>query len=387
MAIQRYSPAEDPIEFDIHGLECMIRIAGPVIERGIELLNASPNTFREMDAIDRDAIDVELIYRQCALSSMVAQTRSYASDKAAHFVALFCRIQTLLLNNMDRHLDLSASYTIRDPTKLMSDVRNLLCFVPHTMLKGISEAPSDTGWAASLKSMANVTDTIIQSMHSNYVSRFDRGLLNNPKILFHEYLESPRSRHLGSGFYSSSIGGLNAFFCEDTSPATSALLANMRRLRQRIDEISDLYEDLMTGLLTYPVVLGLMSHTDGRPPLDFYIRAAWNKSLDIVRAYTGNARSTIQHVIGDQDLQESFSEIFETLVEVGALDQVYIEALNLCERIEDEVRATVPDREQEVYLLVLDLKRAYLERLRLQGWMDLPPEHTFLAIRQRELGL
>ncbi len=370
----------DPIYYDRIATEYLIRICHTPIELAIETLRENYFAFESMQLLQRDALDIELLYRQCIPASGVGVRLGFSAEKIARFLVLFAICQTLILNHMDRHLDLSSSYGLRDPELLLADVHAVMCHSVAELYRGMAIGADGTAGSAALREMARVSLNIVQSMYDNYRTRFREEYLDTPELVISAYQDPVRSRHLGSGFYASSITGVYAFFDLYPPSALIDIITDMRRLRQRVDEISDIFEDTATGLISYPVAR-LLSESTHHSPATEAIRAVWNRSRELLATTGPDAGRMNAMLRGDVMLGEAQSKVMDLLVASGVMASCYGEAAELWKVIRDKIRKFLDIPTGEVLGIVIDLKRAFLERLALSGWADVPPGHTFNDMR------
>lgn len=231
---------------------------------------------------------------------------------------------------------------------------------------------------AALREMSSVSGVIIQSMYDNYATRFSAELLSDPSLILSAYRDPVRSRHLGSGFYASSINGLYAYFRLDIPDPLAEILPDMRRLRQRVDELCDIFEDTATGLITYPIALLL--DTEGyRDRATALIAALWTRAGQIIRIGADDAGKTSLMLVADAELQYKHAVLLQMLEESGALAQCYTEASELWLTIRTKASLALPDPVSDIIRVVVDLKRALLERTANSNWDD-RIGHTFFEI-------
>lgn len=165
---------------------------------------------------------------------------------------------------------------------------------------------------------------------------------------------------MGSGFYSSSIMGMLTFFGVPIPHGLGAILADMRRLRQRIDEIADLYEDAMTGLISYPVARLLcldMQGATGKIVVD-----SWNRTRNLVVGMEHDAGRLNEKILGDSILRSCYDVLHRRLIESGVLSECYQEAADLWSSIAGRIEGELGGQFSSALLPVIDLKRCLLER-------------------------
>ncbi|MFI7551386.1 hypothetical protein ACIBQ2_16700 [Micromonospora sediminimaris] len=331
--------------------------------------------FPRMSRLYQDAIDPELMFRQTLPAAAVGARIGVDPGTLAEYLRLYALGQTLILNNIDRHLDLSASYSIRDPALLLADVNSTMCLSVTSLLTMVREASLTPAGVRALPVMVGVTVEIVQSMYDNYAVRFDQAPLDGGESLVNWYRMDVRSRHLGSGFYSSGLLGLLAFLGEPVPDGLTERLRDMRRLRQRVDELADLFEDTVTGLVSYPIAKGL-----AEPMLKAHLRPLisrlWTRAQQVIDSHGRDAGVLNRALAGDPELNETHSAMLEMLVSGGIMRECYREADALWREIALGLDVLDP-RFGEPLMSIIDLKRALLDRLATNGWHDDPPPHTF----------
>ncbi|MFY1576403.1 hypothetical protein ACN26Z_16090 [Verrucosispora sp. WMMD703] len=331
--------------------------------------------FPRMSRLYQDALDSELLFRQTVPVAAVGARIGADPEVLAEYLKIYALGQTLILNNMDRHLDLSASYSIRDPALLLADVNSTMCLSMTSLLTMVREATLTPAGVRALPVMAEVTVEIVQSMYDNYAARFDAAPLEDGDSLVNWYRMDVRSRHLGSGFYSSGLLGLLAYLGKTVPDGLADELRDMRRLRQRVDELADLFEDTVTGLVSYPVAKGL-----AEPTLNAHLRHSisklWTRAQQVIGSHGRHAGVLNRALADDPELNETHSAILEMLVSGGIMRECYREADTLWREIALGLDALDP-RFGEPLLAIIDLKRALLDRLAMNGWQNNPPPHTF----------
>jgi hypothetical protein len=132
------------------------------------------------------------------------------------------------------------------------------------------------------------------------------------------------------------------------------------KLRQICDQISDVEEDIIIGNITMPVLFALIHDSDKK--LETCIKFLWN---DIQKSEAGIADKTII-----SEKAKEIKEITQTLDGFGKTyqlaEKLYLQAMNLFFKYKDK---TSMSRE---LALLFRAKRAYLERLKSNNWLDIP---------------
>jgi hypothetical protein len=374
--LPRFIVGMDPVAYDFGTTIALVKAYGATIWSAYERLKGLRFSFPTMDVLHKDAMDRELLFRQTLPASGVASTLGIQEALTEDYIVLYALGQTLILNHVDRHLDISASYTIRDPQLLLGDVHSTMCYAICCLYRMIRDMEQTVNGARALAAMADTSIEIIQSMHDNYARRFDWGVLGRGQELVSWYRDSDMSPHLGSGFYASSILGLLAYVGVGTPEHLPAVLVKMRRLRQRVDELADLFEDIASGLVSYPVAKAL-ADPSMRDDVSRLIQRMWWRSGRLVRADRDVGR--VNRVIAnDRHLRSTYMELLSLMVSGGILDECYQESHDLWWEIALALSSDlIGARLSDILMAIADLKRALLERLKINDWHDRVPPHSF----------
>lgn len=113
--MRRFSTGTDPVGYDFRTMVELLALYGRPIALAISQLRTMDFLFPRMSRLYQDAVDPGLLFRQTMPAAAVGARIGVDPEALAEYVKIYALGQTLILNNMDRHLDLSASYSIRDP--------------------------------------------------------------------------------------------------------------------------------------------------------------------------------------------------------------------------------------------------------------------------------
>lgn len=369
----------DPVGFDREATRYLIGVCHPVIEPVIARLRRERFAFASMRAAHADALDVEVLYRQCIPAACLGLAAGVPERDLIDHLEAYALCQTLILNHVDRHLDLSTSPTAGHSPLLLSDVRVTGCYALAALYEGISVLPPSAAGAAALAAMARVSVLIVQSMYENYTTRFDHTLLREPERVLADYRDPLRTRHLGSGFYSSSVLGLYAYAGVAVPDDLPGILEDLRRVRQRVDELADLHEDTVTGMVTYPVALLLAGPRGGEARE--VIGASWARCRALTETSRDDALRGTRLVREDPALRAASARLVELGWRAGALETCRREADELCLELAQRIGKCLDPPAARLLRVVLDLKRALLQRLAQAGWDNVPLAHSLEQMR------
>jgi hypothetical protein len=205
-----------------------------------------------------------------------------------------------------------------------------------------------------------VSGFVVLRMHQDWSERYSEALLEGTSQQLHEYLYSPVSRLLGSGYWEVMVRG--SFASHSSAPPGPLLqsIQELRKLRQVVDDIADFEEDLRAGLVTTPLLFALQS-PEHRERLSDAVRALWRsremEAADSTDAIVAEIRALVTSSAGF----DKSSRLANTIWENGTA---------LCERHLGR-RATG-------YVALLDLKRAKLEQLAAASWRSETTDRVFI---------
>jgi geranylgeranyl pyrophosphate synthase len=187
--------------------------------------------------------------------------------------------------------------------------------------------------------------------------RYEEKSLSRPQKILQWILESQFSP-LTCLYFSTTV---QASFIINSKPVdqnVKQLSACFGRLRQLCDQISDVQEDIIMGNATVPVLYAL---AEGDQHLGQMIKALWRD----IRETESNTDKLL--------ISQKAAEIKELTQELGGLRQAYELADTWYQKaigLTSECSQTLGVNTE--LALLIRLKRAYLERLRLNNWSDIP---------------
>jgi len=195
------------------------------------------------------------------------------------------------------------------------------------------------------------------SLYCEMKLRYEEKSLSRPQKILQWILESQFSP-LTCLYFSTTV---QASFIINSKPVdqnVKQLSACFGRLRQLCDQISDVQEDIIMGNATVPVLYAL---AEGDQHLGQMIKALWRD----IRETESNTDKLL--------ISQKAAEIKELTQELGGLRQAYELADTWYQKaigLTSECSQTLGVNTE--LALLIRLKRAYLERLRLNNWSDIP---------------
>ncbi|MFI0412685.1 MAG: hypothetical protein ACH255_00950 [Candidatus Thiodiazotropha sp.] len=365
------SSLSEAIDYDRESLCYLKDKYGDQIDSAISELKSIRFEFNEFQNIYISGIDRNLAFRQ-GFPICIAHSASF-NHKPGLVDILTCYFlgQTMILNHIDRHLDLSSSYTINDPKILLKDVRTTMCYSVGLQYAAAIQCSRRGGSSEFLSEMYKVSSYIIQSMYQNYIHRFQYREIENIDIKLNYYLNDKRSPLFGSGFYESGIRGCFAFYGEPVPNNMAQLLRTMRIFRQRVDQLADYGEDLATGMLTYPTLMLLKFTQPDNAKYKRTISDLWQYSEKLLLKTRDDASIGCCIIKSDTFVEQTIELLSEEMKELGVWDFLYQETKQVWELCKLKCATCFTDGCLDLELII-DLKMAFLDRLRFQNWKDIP---------------
>jgi len=377
MRPERYYPTsslECTLRFDLEALSYLKFRYGSQIERAIAELEKLDFDYSSFNKVYKSGLDRNLAFRQGFPVCIVDRENFSSGQGLTDILVCFFLGQTMVLNHIDRHLDLSSSYTISNPIDLLRDVRVTTCYAVALQYEAAIQASTRCSNQYFLKSMYKTSRYIIQSMHENYATRFHLDRLLDTQAQTDFYLSDDNSPLLGSGFYQSGIEGCYSYYDEELSGDFLLLVKKMRILRQKIDQIADFREDLSTGMISLPALFLLNT---GNENCYNMIRELWAYVKSAISKCRDNAQKGCAFVQDDGLITNMMESIFQEMEKYGIWNKLYDDAKSDWEECSQILEKVMGDNRSDISV-VIDLKMAFLDRLKLQGWQDIPVSHKIL---------
>ncbi|MFZ2411315.1 MAG: hypothetical protein WAW23_07080 [Candidatus Methanoperedens sp.] len=195
------------------------------------------------------------------------------------------------------------------------------------------------------------------SQYYEMMHRYDIDYLSNPKKNLELILNSPFSP-LTSMYFSTTIQASILLNSKTVDNNAKRFTEHYGRLRQLVDQINDVEEDITMGNITIPILYALLEN-DNR--LEFEIKNLWagiqgdesDRNISVLSIQVAEIKELVQKLGG-----------FECAYRMA--DRLYNQTIGLASKCLGR-----PGIDVEVMLLIR-LTRAYLERLKLNNWADIP---------------
>lgn len=192
-----------------------------------------------------------LIIRHSFPYCISEETYFSLSDRDVKFFAAVILLHSLALTRIDDYYD--GGYKTKGGNLKVDGVAYSLSATHEAIIALLKRAPNTTELAKLLK----VTAFVHARMYKDYTERYRQDYLEQPEQRLQTYLYSSKSRLLGSGYWEVMA---RASFAQRGKAFPSYLHSvdiKLRKLRQIVDELTDVEEDLRGGLITLPVLHAL----------------------------------------------------------------------------------------------------------------------------------
>jgi hypothetical protein len=350
---ERYRTDDDGTAFRRRAFTYFGRRYCPTILKAVDVLNTVEFHFPESGKAHSEQVREELVFRHCL--PFCATEEAWFPDEAPAVAALAVLLagHTLALTHLDHHLDgvqPDPSSPVTAPVMRWSTAIGYSIRMVHSAGR-LAEAGGAAG-----RMFTEVLDPysgfVVERMCADFGERFDPRWLEEPARRLRDYLGSPRSRLLGSGYWDVMVRGAFVSHGAVVPRPLAITVRRLRKLRQLVDEIADFDDDLTAGLATTPLLFAL--NAPGADDLAAEVRGLW-------------VRRDADAVAG----------IRKRVLDAGGFDATARVADALWQRTVDFGARTLGPRADGIVVL-LDLKRAKLAALAANDWHNRPTEDRFM---------
>jgi hypothetical protein len=356
----RFAPGQDGAAFRRAAFLYLSHRYRARISEAIEILRRLQFELPQIGESHEKQLQPELLFRQSIPFCLTEDAYFRPSETTNISLAGLLAGHTLALTHLDYHLDGSVPDQGHAATARKMDLLSATTYAIR-MIYAAGRLLSQAGNADAMfrDAFEPISGFVLLRMYEDWKERYCEAFLDEPERRVQEYLESPTSRLLGSGYWELMPRG--CFISHGTSapPELIKTLRILRKLRQVVDEIADFEDDVRSGLVTVPLMYALQSTPDRRTVRESVLRL-WHSSTGQSHEPADEIFSKVRKLIEDSGAFEASHELAQSL---------WREASAYCERS--------LGTKSTGYLLLLDLKRAKLEMLAKNGWHNEPTEACF----------
>jgi hypothetical protein len=359
--IYRFTPGQDGRRFRRQAFARFAAKYGAYVSGAISILQRMQFELPRMSASHIEQMRPELLFRHSIPFCVTEETFFHPDDISSSYLAALLAGHTLALTNLDYHLDGAGPADSASATAKKIDLVSGTTYALR-MVYAAGRLLGETGNADRI--FRDVFDPIsgfvILRMYEDWAERYSEDLLTHPEERLTEYLHSPTSRIFASGYWELMAKGSFARHGAAAPPALISVLRRLRKLRQIVDEIADLEEDIRTGLVTIPVLYALRADKD-RGQIGEAVRSLWRHQKAEPDAPDDDLVAHVRKLVEE-------ARGFEASLEEA--DSVWRDACKDCAE-------SFGDQGSD-YLVLLDIKRAKLESLSRNAWRDQITEPSFM---------
>jgi len=198
---------------------------------------------------------------------------------------------------------------------------------------------------------------LYSSLYREMTRRYSLECLSHPDKSLRWIFHSPFSP-LTCMYFSTTVQASILLNLKEVDPDVKRLTERFGKLRQLCDQISDIEEDIAIGNVTIPVLYALLEDRDS---LASMIKTLWTEI------------KSGESVIDNSTLSSRTDQIKGRVQELGGFNRAY----DLAKRWYGQAAKLISKCNEKPgigieIVLLFRLKRAYLERLKLNNWTDIP---------------
>jgi hypothetical protein len=359
--IRRFAPGQDGQRFRQEAFAKFATKYGSYVAKAISILERMQFDPPRIGLSHVEQMRPELLFRHSIPFCITEETFFQPHDVSSSYLAALLAGHTLALTNLDYHLDGVGPADGASATAKKIDLVSGATYALR-MVYAAGRLLGEIGSADRIfrDVFDPVSGFVLLRMYEDWAERYSEEPLVCPEETLKEYLESSTSRLQASGYWELMVKGSFASHGVEAPPELVSILRRLRKLRQIVDEIADLDEDIRAGLVTTPVLYALCKDT-GSGQVSEAIRSLWRRQRNEPGA-------------PDDDL---IAQIRKLVEELGGLEASHKEADFVWREACQDCVEAFGDRGSD-YLVLLDIKRAKLDYLSKNGWRDRITEPSFM---------
>lgn len=379
MVANQYPPYEtifsNPIKFDRDTFNILGSRYGTYLHRVIrDVQREEYFKSAEINSIIHSNLDHQLICKQ--VLPLFATADAYGKlekfeRQLISFAKQYILIVTSTYNSIDSQIDLCVSYNTETDLSEKWNMEKVSLFGISSIISGFKNLFYEKNGEKLVEIISDVYSDISEIMFLDYEHRFDTMLLESTNEAIEKYLTSELSALVGSGFYEVTIRAAMQIIEEDITNDQMVFMKDFRRLRQIVDEIADVVEDVRVGRVTLPFLLALLN-PKYKKQVDNLIRDIWKTSNEVIDNYSHSKNRLISELSQDPKLKALTDTLYDKLIKSGVFDLTYNIAEQIFTNVVSGLKTHFPRHNMDGLVRIAYLKKAFLERLKRQNWRDVP---------------
>ena len=350
------SAIDNPVDYDNLGLmflqEKYLSILSKVRQRVVE-----NNWFEEsvLSKGDYSGFDWNVAARQLIHGFAISDLLNVSPEKLIDLWCNYCMMRIVPIYLMDDSLD-SLQYRSKNEAIICNTKASLHAIA--ALARGVPELESLPGGTAFLRIYLQCLENMAKTIYKEVSTRYPEDLLLFSQRCIDNidgYESSLRRRSTLDLF----ARGISAMMCRSLASNEWAIKYDMAG--QLLDDISDVWEDLYFGRLTYPISLCIVIERENKELMDI-IKQVWQES----------------GTLGFQQLKiQYWPQISKHLIDLSVFDNAFQKALTLIDDTRHGLESESQHENREALLVLVDLKEAFCRRLMQTQCNDKQPAFNF----------
>jgi hypothetical protein len=306
-----------------------------------------------MTKAHQEQLRPDLVFRHALPFCITEETFFGFHDQSDRVLAALIAGHTLALTHLDYHLDGSPPDPLATATARQMDPATAVAYTVRMIYAAGKIADGIHGRVALFREVFDpISGFVVLRMHKDWSERYLYASLRHAQEALQDYLTSPTSRLLGSGYWEVMVRGSFASHAKSTPVDLINVVQELRRLRQVVDEIADFDEDLSAGLATAPLLFALASSRLS-DRISSSVRELWRSSESSGEVLDTQLVEDIRQLVHDARGFERASSY---------ADSVWRKGVALCNR--------TLRHQAEGFVTLFDLKRAKLAEISDADWRN-----------------
>lgn len=300
----------------------------------------------------------EYLFRH-SLPFLIVEDSFFGDEKgkAAPYLAALLLGYTLVLGQLDYFFDGNEPVIGRGNAPLKLDQADTAAFCTKSIYAAIGLLLDlKNGEIVARDALLPFGNFVVSRLYQDYLEKFRREVLKTPPSV-DEYLNSPISSLRASSYWEVMLRGSFARHNQQPPKALVDACDRLRALRQVVDEIADLCDDVLEGSLTLPVLL-ILHDSRYQKNASKLIQQAWDKTSDLASR------------------KEAVARLHDLIVGAGIFAHVYTIAETMWREGREYCR-TIEKEKGRAFTLLLDIKMAKLVAMSRNGWQDIQTKNYF----------
>jgi hypothetical protein len=360
LKIKRFSLSyTNPIEFDISALQYLRNKYSDLIEISLQMLR--DEFFIDSELIENEFqknLDWEVIERFILSEFIVAECLNLLSPHTLRLCAWYIKYRVIPISVFNKTLDLS--YNKTDSYESYKLALNAGLLNLSSQLNGFITISNLENGLKFWNIHAMMLSRVVNCAYEEYLRRFDIECLKSPARLLNIY-DGDKSPLLRSSVIETlflALSAVNGYLIKSIT-----WLQNFEKLRQTLDDLADMREDILNGRLTYTWLYAL-KQLGPNSKLEKNLIELWRQ---------------VRTNISDLEKMEYAENAIKLVNESDVYAHIEKIITKMIIDIELGIRNEMLPGNIEGLLILVKLKEAYFQRLKVLKFIDKKPElvHKF----------